>query len=465
MKTKILTILCTVYISLLSSQNIYSPKYDSIMNTKKCFERKYQIIIYDFAKGAFTNSMIRPCYKVPTILRITNINPLFYNIRIEADDKVIDYLNTELTEQTKQKIEKSEFVKLPEEKKYALSANISSLLPNVVVSENNESQKKYDLTKNSFEAYNKELLYKQQTYLQVADENAQKILQDSIGILSKKIQTQDAVLKRLEDQDKTSDKLIQGIELRVTNLNNNYFLLLGNIKEIIKLNGNFNNYIDKVIHPNMNFDEYQKIVDNKEKDKIKKNIEGVFLLEEKSARYAYGVVNYYKLNSTNYLQKLEDFVYYINNSAIPKKMANGDYILKQLNKEIEKAKMQLKEFDDLVEEINLSKKFNHVEIINRLMQNRELFEYTSVPIQGVEDYVEFNVNIESRKNISTDYYPDNKKSFHYFEYLKGGVRLDFSAGVVLNFGTIDKNYSIQDDIIKLNSRNQFIPDLGIFFSY
>lgn len=47
--------------------------------------------------------MVKPCYKVPTILKITNINPLFYNIQIQADDKVIDYLNTELTEQTKQK--------------------------------------------------------------------------------------------------------------------------------------------------------------------------------------------------------------------------------------------------------------------------------------------------------------------------------------------------------------------------
>lgn len=476
MKTKIFSILCILYLNVFqaqtttttttttttSSSSSSSMKYDTVMNSKKCFERKYQLIVYDFARGIFENSMIKPCYKVPTILRIKNINPLFYNIKINADDKVIDYLNTELSEQTKQNIETSEFIKLPEEKQYALNADISALLPNVVISRDN-SQKKYDLKKKEYDSLYSRLINSQAKYYKETDVNILNKISDTIEIISRNIKNQEYELKRIENQDRTDNKLVQGIQLRVANLNKDYFALLNNVKEIIKLNGNFNNYIDKVIHPNMNYYEYQKVIDESEKKKIKQNIEGVFLLDSKNIKYAYGVINYYKINSTNYTQKLNDFIYYLNDSEIQKKMVNGDYILKQLNKEIDKAKAQLKIFDDLVAEINLSKKFNHVEMINRLMQNEELFQYTSVPVQGVEDYIEFNVNIESRKNISTDYYPDNKKSFRYFEYLKGGIRLDFSAGVVLNFGTIDKNFSIQNDTIKLNSRNQFIPDLGIFF--
>ncbi|MNU12231.1 hypothetical protein D3C71_02530 [compost metagenome] len=462
MKTTIFAICYVLCLNLFYAQSISSNKFDTIMNTKKCYERKYQIIVYDFAKGVFENSMVKPCYKVPTILKIININPLFYNIQIQADDKVIDYLNTELTEQTKQKIEKSEFIKLPEEKQYSLNADISALLPSVTIS-NDNSQKVYDVKKKEYDSLNNQLINNQEKYYKEIDGNALKVISDSIQIISRNIQNQEYELRKIENEDSTDNKLIQGIQLRISNLNKNYFTLLENLKEIIKLNGNFNNYIDKVIHPNMNYSEYQKVIDESEKKKIKQNIEGVFLLESKNIKYAYGVINYYKTNSSNYAQKLNDFVYYLNDSEIQKKMENGEYVLKQLNKEVEKAKAQLKTFDDLVTEINLSKKFNHVEMINRLMQNEELFQYTSVPIQGVEDYVEFNVNIESRKNILTDYYPDNKKSFRYFEYLKGGVRLDFSAGVVLNFGTIDKHFSIQNDTIKLNSKNQFIPDLGIFF--
>lgn len=462
MKTKIIFIILSIgYLNLFYAQDTSSIKYDTIMNTKKCHNRKYQIIVYDFAKGIFENSMIKPCYKVPTILRITNINPLFYNIKIQADDKVIDYLNTELTEKAKQNIEKSEFIKLPEEKHYALNADISALLPSVAISKD-KSQKEYDIRKKEYDSLYSRLISNQSKYYKETDGNVLNKISDSIQMISRNLQNQEYELRRIENQDPTDNKLVQGIQLRISNVNKSYFALLDNVKEIIKLNGNFNNYIDKVIHPNMNYKEYQRVIDEEEKKKIKQNIEGVFLLDPKSIKYAYGVINYYKTNSSSFAQKLNDFVYYLNNSEIQKKIENGEYVFKQLNKEIEKAKMQLKIFDDLVTEINLSKKFNHVEMINRLMQNEELFEYTSVPIQGVEDYVEFTVNIESRKSISADYYPDNKKSFRYFEYLKGGVRLDFSAGVVLNFGAIDKNYSIQNDIIKLNSKNQFIPDLGIF---
>lgn len=462
MKTKIIFIILSIgYLNIFYAQDTSSIKYDTIMNTKKCHNRKYQIIVYDFAKGIFENSMIKPCYKVPTILRIININPLFYNIKIQADDKVIDYLNTELTEKAKQNIEKSEFIKLPEEKHYALNADISALLPSVAISKD-KSQKEYDIRKKEYDSLYSRLISNQSKYYKETDVNVLNKISDSIQMISRNLQNQEYELRRIENQDPTDNKLVQGIQLRISNVNKSYFALLDNVKEIIKLNGNFNNYIDKVIHPNMNYKEYQRVIDEEEKKKIKQNIEGVFLLDPKSIKYAYGVINYYKTNSSSFAQKLNDFVYYLNNSEIQKKIENGEYVFKQLNKEIEKAKMQLKIFDDLVTEINLSKKFNHVEMINRLMQNEELFEYTSVPIQGVEDYVEFTVNIESRKSISADYYPDNKKSFRYFEYLKGGVRLDFSAGVVLNFGAIDKNYSIQNDIIILNSKNQFIPDLGIF---
>lgn len=419
MKTKIIfIILCIVYLNLFYAQDTSPIKYDTIMNTKKCHDRKYQIIVYDFAKGIFENSMVKPCYKVPTILRIKNINPLFYNIQIQADDKVIDYLNTELTEQTKQKIEKSGFIKLPEEKKYALNTDLASLLPDYTITDQTQKTK-YEEIRNKYDTENIKLREQQKQYSQEIDKNKLDVLAKQIDSVKSIIQKEETKLGDLEKEDTSNKILINGIKLRFSNLNKNYIALLDNVKEIIKLNGNFNNYIDKVIHPNMNYNEYQKIVDETEKKKIKNNIEGVFLLNEKSLKYAYGVSNNYKNNSSDYLDKLNDFITHINESEIQiQKISNGNYILKQLNKEIDRMKSQLKSFDDLVLDIDLSKKFNHVEMINRLMQNKEMFEYTSVPIQGVEDYVEFNVNIESRKNVSTDYYPDNKKSFRYFEYLK-----------------------------------------------
>lgn len=58
----------------------------SLPKRKGCWDKTSQEIIYNYSTGIFEKSVIKPCQKVPTVLKIKNINTYFYDIQIQAKD-------------------------------------------------------------------------------------------------------------------------------------------------------------------------------------------------------------------------------------------------------------------------------------------------------------------------------------------------------------------------------------------
>lgn len=430
-------------------------------NKKKCSERKYQIIEYDLKNGVFDEAMIKPCQKVPTVIRIKNVNPIYYSIEVKAADKIISNANEDVSEIQSQKPEISPTPKmLSEVKNYTIDTNLltfakserSSVAPNQK-SEYKEVAKKFE------DSGKRRISLEEEIKNATAVVQTQKIQEKEN--LNAEIDLLEQEMRKLEAKDNSNELFIEGVIQRVGSLNQLHAVLVNNLTSIIKVNENYNNFLDKVISSEMTYDEYQLLVDSTKAATIKKPIESTFLLEQKNLNFGYTISNLFRENQKNLINNLNNFLFYINSSDL-KNNPRGEAVLASVLKETERMKAQAAEYDRIVNEINLPKKLNQVEKINRVFQDPVNFEYTSAPIQGLEDFLEFNVEIKSRKN-SDELYVNEEKEFRYFEFLKGGIRLDFSAGAVFNFGTQNYVYNIDNNKIVEESKNQFMPDLGVFF--
>ena len=101
-----------------------------------------------------------------------------------------------------------------------------------------------------------------------------------------------------------------------------------------------------------------------------------------------------------------------------------------------------------------------------LLQSPETFEVTSSPIQPAADLVLFNISIASKDK---DLRLDNARKFTHREFVRGGLRYDFSAGLVVSFGVGNRTYK---EVPVLNSgfqivreprRNSYVPDIAGMF--
>ena len=147
----------------------------------------------------------------------------------------------------------------------------------------------------------------------------------------------------------------------------------------------------------------------------------------------------------------------------------------------EYVKTKYQQIKDEVDKINsnyialdLKAKLDKMEAIDNVLNNEKAYQITSAPIQPFEDYVTFDVKIKHRDPKRISEYDDNRE-FTYMEYTQGGVRFDFSTGVVFNFGGNNKDYEIRDVLVTqgginenkkeivLTSKNDFTPMLSGMF--
>jgi hypothetical protein len=97
--------------------------------------------------------------------------------------------------------------------------------------------------------------------------------------------------------------------------------------------------------------------------------------------------------------------------------------------------------------------------------NPETYRIVSAPIQPTKDLVIFDVDIKTKKGL--DY--NNERKFTYKEYTKGGVRYDFSTGLVFGFGINDYSFTTENvtvgtdnmsRIIEKKNTNEYLPSIG-----
>ncbi len=482
MKTKLLIIASTFMILM----NVQAQKHND------------SLIIYDFLKGVYLKHSIKPKRGKPVTLQIANINPLFYEITVKSNDREVSYqnLDIELAKRTLDDIQKNNYYKT--EENFALQESYIGLWSGekeagaTKSKDFNQIQDKYsELSKSKITL---EKLEKDRKSLN--DSLKVDIAEKDSLILSEKqrIAAKEYEIKKIENESKDDNILRLSVSEKKKLVDKAYNEYISYTREIIKLNQNYYNYIDKVISPELTYTMYQSIIENQEnntlykkceEDKKRKTslltveeqkkcdtllskafpIETTFFLDREKLKNAYGVVKTYPLLYQDVVAKVNDFVAFVNYGKLSTTKETDLLILKAVaTKDIERIQQTIKAADDIVQKINLSKKLNQVEILDRILQKKDTYDYFSAPIQGEEDYLEFNVEIKSKRDLSNTYHINNDKSFRYFEYLTGGIRFDFSIGTTFDFGTVDEKYTLDaQNVIKRVDNNKYNPTIaGIF---
>ena len=464
----------------------------------------YSQIVYDFSSGYFENKKLTVRRGEPVSLKIKNINPFFYEIVIKREDKEIAFQNTDIeaAKKTLDEIQQNNYYKIQENFVFDESyVNLSQLTqkPEDNARVQSLQSKNYEL--DSLELLIQKLINekidieeKMKSIDSQMDESSKVALNsyqikkknkvDSIYDNQQKLLKLKSEKQQIESQSNDINLLKVNINKRVEDLNKIYITYIKVSRDIIKYNQNYNNYIDKVISPELTCEMYESILKNGKNNALYKKckdrnddsecisflnsilppeIETTFFLNKENLDYAYGVFKNYPSVYQDLIEKVNDFISYLNYGTL-NSTNEGGTLKSMVARELERIQKSIKNVDDVIQKINLSKKLNEVEILDRLLRKPETFEYVSAPIQGEEDYLEFDVVIKSKRNLSNTYHINNDKSFKYFKYITGGIRFDFSVGTVFDFGTIDKKYTLDaESKIQRLDNNKYNPTIaGIF---
>ena len=449
MKTKILLIICSII--LLSCK--------SVKNSIDCKNttNSTQKIVYDFSKGEFDTSYIKPKQMIPTVFKIKKINPIFYKITIESDNKVISYENSDIQQikDAASKLEKSSETFIPEK----LIINTSYLsLPDKSNIDYSPALKNLIGQELKLEAEIKKL----EAELKLQDEedqnNSQKI------IIGKKYELDllhISIKQSLSESNKTEYYLTE-IKKNVEKINRSYKEVMNSATEIQIIVNNYNNFIDKITIPDLDYEKFNTLKKCSASDN-KSCFGNTVLLDKEKLNSFYGVNRYFYESYRNFLDVYNNFE--LKDNLFQLKSTSKEYtpIVDNILSEIERLRNSAAEVNDKITNFNLAGKLNNVEILVEKLSKEGNYEYVSAPIQGTEDYLEFDVKVENRYSNTEKYTFNSEKSFKHFEYLRKGVRFDFSVGTVFDFINKDKEYEIQNNIIKQTSNNKFTPVLaGIF---
>lgn len=472
MKTQIIFSTFLLFLAMnLNAQEINKEKNDSILLSKKS-----KLIIYDFAEGRFDLKRIAVKRNEPVAIKIKNINPFFYRIDVKSNDKTISYQNADKQELNSviADIKQMNYYKIQEQ--YSFEQEIIPI--NIETNEKENSKeslrKLVDLLNKRTELKNQDQILQRDIKVLNNKSEISKIQMDSLNILNKgslekqvNIATIETDINKLITQTKSQNMLKTFLNSRTKKLNDMYAAFEKNAREILKLNQNYNNYIDKVITSEMSFDMYQSILKNQKREVAKNDIlpqiETTFLLDEKKLMKAYTTFREYRDSYQMIQNELNAFATELNYTDLDI-LKNKDFVKGILFKDIERFQKSVKSIDEVVQKINLSKKLNQVEILDRLLRKESTFEYISAPIQGEEDYLEFDVEIRSKRNMEDTFHVDNDKSFVYKNFIDGGVRFDVSVGTVFDFFTTDKKYTLSaENVVQRLDNNKYNPTIAAIF--
>jgi hypothetical protein len=457
-----------------------------------CKDRNTQIIEYDFSKGEFLTKKIKPCQGVPTVLKINNINTYFYDIQITSNDVHIN-ANKEIGSSNAAtriiKVDTTAILGILDTK------SIKSLVvPLINLSDQKDKNKENEIKEKKKEIVNirtkiNDLKYEISELEEKISEN-QKLLND-YGINEQSIENKDsarksinAIIKESDDSIKEKNFKIQKLNsqiqiteselnfklrqvedtqsiLRLVNediesLNSKYFQLNNAFMDILKACGAYNNYLFKIFRPNLTSIEYLKIKYPNEKFET-----NAILNHENLHKYYTDIKRFTDLYSdfqTEYSRSV---------SRINFLFINADQNILNyqpfLQAEYDRIKNSAESMMTKVENMNLSAKLNAVEVYNRELQDPLIYTYVSDPIQGMGDFLEFEVTIQPKTVYKEVLSKTQSRNFKYSEYLRGGIRYDFSVGTVFDFINKDEEFENRDGVIKKISQNKYKPTLATMF--
>lgn len=426
-------------------------------------------IIYNFKTKKYEQSNVKPKVGEPLIFKIVNINRLAYNINITSTDVAIAdvYFNPEIKkaaekdESAQAKIETPPIINVS--KPTIDEHSFKDLKAKNFTVETEKIDKlnlKIKSTRTLIDGFNE--LDRITTRLKEIKDDTTKaeeneVLQNrKISLLkltnSTTLIEQETILKSLESERNNfvNLELIVKSEIEDTfeKLNTAYHNLSKSSHELNKIRTEYKNFRVFALNPLLNKYEY---------DKAKINLK--FLENIKSSQ-----------DTINHFEKAIIEFYYEYNLAI-----NNWRVLDQLNLEVrENIRNRYQTIKLLTDEINrnidtkeLSTQLCRAVAIDNVLTNEKAYEMSSAPIQPQEDYVTFEIDIKNRDDKSQYEYNDERK-FVYMEYTQGGVRFDFSTGVVFDFWNQTSNYELKDvgnsnKQIIATTNNNFTPTLAGMF--
>ena len=444
-------------------------------------------VVYDFQKKEYTRSNVLPRVGEAIVFKIININRLAYDISIKSNDVAIvdEYFNDDIKTEGRASNTMDNLrlatatlpivsgvnteglkVKSPEVSNTDKTDRITKLTKALKDKETEITLEKAAIIKSeeTLKLITKEielLLVDGNTNDAIVSEIAKKkkaLLDEEIALMKKK----DSLSQLENDKISITTELIdnkntiEAADLTYETLKNEYKNILNQYSVLISNEMDYEEYRQFILNPLLNYKKYEEKVNDK--------------------NFIYYKLYKYRTNITDFEKSIaafnSSFAIAMNNYKIMDKLeeapkANLRSNYQQIKNEVDNIKMAY-------DKIDLSTKLLKVESIHIILRDGKAFETASAPIQPFEDYVTFEVDIKSRNTIQMSEYVDNSK-FTYMEYTRGGVRFDFSTGVVFNFGGNNNEYEIKDVIavedganvnkkeIVLTSKNDFTPMLAGMF--
>ena len=476
-----------------------------------------QIIEYDFVKGVYDKTPNPLLQNIPVVLKIKNINRLFYKPMVEGKD--IESNDANLSEvPTKTVLNKLEEYTLTkpetltfsfaytlqennpssteidikdatEEKKLdGFKKNIDNL--KIEISENDTLIKKYkdliNLKRNSNIAKSEDKIFplsKSNPANVVTDKPIVKV--DSVTVLQNKI---DSLQNKNIDKEKsifdynmkynqTIDN-IKATKVLVAQLNDNLILINSKYNsfyevaiEIQKITNRYNNFIDKINRPDFNEEDY-KLVKNNNSHKVE-SLEKTPIINPDNIKNYYSKISDFENFYNNFVKECND-PKFRNLQQKLYTIKNLQVYLQFIDKDLARLKTSALDIYKNADNSKIYNKLNQVEILDRELSQKENFTYVSDPIQGKGDILEFNVEIKPKNDYKDALSIYQPRKFTYSSNLRGGIRFDFGVGLSIDFKNNNEQFEIQEifndttpqtsvKYLQMINDNKFLPKLvGMF---
>ena len=421
----------------------------------------------------------------PIVLKIKNINRLAYEVVIKSEDVAIadEYFKDGIENALKKTFTAGEISEVVTTKTIP-EATVST----TSLKDQNETDKSLDQGIKNIQGE--------------IDENQKLInekisLRDNLVELIKNLTTTLENSKRTnKDFDPTSDqKIVDTKSLEVIayqkDIDSLENLNLTNKNEIIKLNNTVN-----AVHET--FNQFNKLYNyilyaSYNVRSIDENYQNFYLLVlnpllecsiynnyVKDPKYILYQLPQYRSQIYDFEKTVTNFIDFYNRAMSNWKIFDAIKLLdtkENIRLKYQQYKEEVDKIKTSIDALNLSSKLRKVEAIHSILKEEKAYEMVSSPIQPLEDYVTFDVTIKHRDKNKSSEYNDNRE-FTYMEYTRGGVRFDFSTGIVMNFIGNNDKYGLTDVNVVTNGdgsedtamkkivvteNNQFTPALAGMF--
>jgi hypothetical protein len=448
------------------------------------------VVVYDFAKKTYDTNFVRPRINHPVVLKVVNINRFAYDVKISSRDSVLAVSDVDGDTGAKkvegetskpgdetsippiQKPSGGDIDETDSKKKAALLEDLNSmakltqleankkileervksnteLLSNLKLDETKLAQKDNQITttlSGSVADTISSKLKLEQARLKselATVRGAVKSAEDAITKDKAELTAQEIQIKNITIQDesvKNYGKKLVSLEETFANLVKGY----RNVWEIFKKN---NQLLSISTQPLLSPDDFISACKD---SSLLLNDPIIFQYRNYVSEFYGRLGDFYQ----QYDQVINDYeiIRILSNEGVKKMQANSRAL-----------KVSADNMKETIKERKPNDVINNMVHAFKTMSKQNAYELVSAPIQPSQDLVVFDVAI-AHKTVKE--YRDDR-SFSYREYVRGGLRYDFSTGLVIGFGVNGKSYqavgSSSPDSIRISANqktNKYLPTIA-----